>query len=219
MSTIEAKLDLLLANQVTKAHFNEVVSKLDKRVAKNEEDISILKTKVDDMPINIYEEIHEQDIKKKNVIIFKLQEVDENDKKKKFVEERNVVQGLLNDMTDFELLSEGDLNFRFFRIGKDNASKPRPMIVSFESNIIRDKVLESCKNLKGKEKWKGISIVPDLTKIQQNLSKQSRKKLSDEANKKNAARTDAEKKTIEWKVIGHYGLGNLRLGKITKDTE
>ena len=75
MSTIEAKLDLLLANQVTKAHFNEVVSKLDKRVAKNEEDISILKTKVDDMPINIYEEIHEQDKKKKNVIIFKLQEV------------------------------------------------------------------------------------------------------------------------------------------------
>lgn len=214
---MEEKLDILIKNQVTKTYFDEVVKKLDVRVTKNEDDISTIKSEIAEMPNNIYEEIHEQEKKKKNVVIFKLDEVEGvSDKKKKFDKEKEVVQELINNMTDFNLLSEGDLKFRMYRLGKEDAPKPRPMVVSFDNNMLRDKVLESCRNLKGKEKWKRVSVVPDLTKMQQKMAKQMRKKLSEESSKKNGARTEEEIKTIEWKVIGHYGLGNLRLSKITK---
>ena len=60
---------------------------------------------------------------------------------------------------------------------------------------------------------------PDITRVQQDLSKQTRAKLIQEANEKNENRSDEEINTYEWKVIGHYGTGNLRLARIDYENE
>ena len=98
--------------------------------------------------------------------------------------------------------------------------KVRPIKISFQDNAFRDLVLRSCKNIKDIDDWKGISIVPDLTKVQQRLSKTNRKKLQEKADKNNAERSPDEiQKGTVWKVTGHYGNGNLRLTKYTPSSD
>ena len=218
MNTINDKLELLINNQITKEHFEETIGRMEKRIDKNGKVIKAINTKVNNletMPTDIYTEIHDQEQRKRNIIIFKLNEHEGiMDKKERRNKEKETIGKLLHDMTDLNLLAEGNINYRIFRVGKDTAKKSRPLKVSFDNSFIRDRVLDCCKNLKEKEEWQGISIVPDLTKIQQDLSKQTRAKLKQKANEKNDNRADDEIDTFEWKVVGHYGLGNLRLARL-----
>ena len=101
--------------------------------------------------------------------------------------------------------------------GTYDINKPRPLRIILENNIIRNNILTNAKNLKGKHSWKGISIVPDMTKMQQNLSKLHRDKLLMDAQKRNRELgLDNIDNGVEYKVIGHYALGTLRMVKRSK---
>ena len=105
------------------------------------------------------------------------------------------------------------------RLGKKSPNtgrnaKPRPLKLILENVNVRDSVFAHTKYLKDKAEWKGVSIVPDLTKMQQTLSKSRRKELLELAETKNAELTQEEKDNeTEYKVVGHYGHGNLRMIK------
>ena len=216
---------LLISNQVTKEHFDEKIKSLEKRIDGQEEKLKVIDDRVnkieDDMPNDIYEEMHEQEIRKKNVIIFGLKEQSGNNGKERYVKDMELAGRLLSAMKDIDLYSEGKLGFRILRLGRynENSASPRPLKVSFSKSLIRDIVLSCCKHLKGKSEWQGVSVTPDLTKVQQKLSKAKRVGLQKDSDKKNNDRKDHEVNTFQYKVLGHYGLGNLRIAKINLEDE
>merc|ERR1712243_143800 len=167
------------------------------------------------LPHNIYKEIHNQEKSKKNVIVFGFQEQTGNSNKERYRKDKEKVGSLLDAIRDSDLTLEYNLTYKISRLGGFNADaeKPRPLLISFNNSIIRDMVLYSCKNLKGQDEWSGESIVPDLTKTQQKLSKSMRIELQKEVDKKNNNRKESEIEQFEFGVRGHYGLGNLRIVK------
>ena len=223
--TLNKKLDKLLEVTVTKQHFDTEIQRIDRKVDAQaaavkaiDTRLSKAETNITTMPDAIYKEIHEQELRKKNIIIFKLPEENENlDKKAVFQKEKNTVNNMLIDME--VIRPTEDASFRLLRLGKRSTSgdippKIRPLKVTFQTNAFRDHVLANCKNLKHMEEWNDVSIVADLTKTQQRLSKSMRKSLQEEAVKNNSERSSEEiENGAEWKVIGHYGNGNLRLVK------
>ena len=224
LEQLSEQMALLIAGQknlVTKQHFDEEVTKLNKRIDDQDTKIHNIEEKVTkvekNLPDTIYEEIQEQDKCKRNIILFGFKEEDQTiEKATRFSREKDNVNSLINDLSDFNLLGEGHLKIVLRRLGKyvANADRPRPLKVTFSNNYIRDEVLGCCKNLKGKAQWNGVTIVPDLTKVQQGLAKKKRTELQMEMNKKNNERNDNEKTQFEYKLFGNYGLGNLRIGRV-----
>ena len=104
-----------------------------------------------------------------------------------------MLEELLADMTDLNLITEGDIKYNMMRLGRAKPESVRPLKVTFRNSIIKDRVLDCCPNLKGKEKWAGISIVPDLTKTQRKLAKQEREKLKAKVIKNNEERSETER--------------------------
>ena len=49
------------------------------------------------------------------------------------------------------------------RIGKDTNKQPKPLIVIFKNEDENEKLLSNLTALKGLEKYKGISVLEDLT--------------------------------------------------------
>ena len=84
---------------------------------------------------------------------------------------------------------------------------------------VRNQIFSAAKNLKGNTKWKNVSIAPDLTKIQQKLGKKKREELLSLANTKNSERNQRDiDNGYEYKVIGNYGQGTLRMVKSQTNT-
>ena len=225
MQSLQDTLKLIVANQVTKEHFDNKISGLEQRIDGQDEKINSMDERIKkiekEMPNDILKEIHEQEIRKKNVIVFGMKEQTENNNKERYIKDKETIGKLLATINDINLISEGDIRYSIYRLGKYNANSPspRPLKISFSTAIIRDIVLSCCKHLKGKVEWEGISIVPDLTKVQQHLSKLERTDLQKDADKKNNDRKDTEISNFQYKVLGHYGLGNLRIAKINIESD
>ena len=225
MATIKAlqkTLNTLVENQVTRDYFTNEIEKLNDRLDQQDKDMVDVKKRLKKVesfsktiPTDIYAEINEQESRKRNVIIFGLDEQKHGSQKEKFEKERRKVMKLLSDME----LSNNEMKMRLQRLGKANEnkqsnSKPRPLKLIMQNNNMKDKVFAHAKNLKDKHEWKGIAIGPDLTKTQQTIALSQRKELLDLANQKNGELTEEEiDNGIEYKVVGHYGHGNLRMIK------
>ena len=113
-----------------------------------------------------------------------------------------------------KLIDEDDeIQFRFYRLGKRiDIQNPRPLKLMFNHSGIKEQIFAAAKNLKGLEKWKHVSIASDLTKKQQELGKLKREEFLQEAIDKNNKRSDADiNEGVEYKVMGSYGLGTLRV--------
>ena len=222
MQSLNEKLNLLISTQVTKEHFDEKLQNLEEKVEGQEEKLKEVNKRVDkleEMPDDIYAEMHEQEIRKKSVIVFGLPEQTANNGKERHTKDREAVKKLIDAINDIDLISEGDIHYGLLRLGKYNADsrKPRPVKLSFNTSVIRDIVLTCCKHLKGKTEWNGVSIVPDLTKVQQRLSEAKRASLLKDAEEKNNGRKGDEINQFRYRVLGHYGLGNLRIVKQNLD--
>ena len=77
MATLQATLETLVANQVNKTHLDDKINTLEKRIEEQEKAITATTKKVEkidkdvnEMPENIYSEIHEQEIRKKKCNCF-----------------------------------------------------------------------------------------------------------------------------------------------------
>ena len=93
------------------------------------------------------------------------------------------------------------------RIGKDTNKQPKPLIVVLKNEDEKEKLLSNLTALKGLEKYKGISVLEDLTPKQRMLIKNP----SDVAKKTNAE----NQSEVLWKVRGSTKNG-FRLIKVNK---
>ena len=53
-----------------------------------------------------------------------------------------------------------------YRVGAVVGSRPRTLVVKFQTEQNRYGVYNKLRNLRGKQRWNQISVAPDLTKIQ-----------------------------------------------------
>ena len=89
-----------------------------------------------------------------------------------------------------------------FRIGEEKEGKPRPLVICFATKQGRDQLYSNLRNLKGRDKWNKVSVVPDLTKLQCVEEKKIYQQLLEEVTKKNE---ESEEGDGLWKVVGKRG--------------
>ena len=139
-------------------------------------------------------EFHLRERKKNNLIIFGLGESNE-------ALNEEVVDDLFHDLGTVITSDE----YQCFRVGKYNSQNYRPLVIKLPNAIIKNDILARAKMLKGNEKWKGVSITHDLTKMQCAEEKTNELLLRQEAVKRNEGLSPEEKLTKIWKVIGGRG--------------
>ena len=139
-------------------------------------------------------EFHLRERKKNNLIIFGLGESNE-------ALNEEVVDDLFHDLGTVITSDE----YQCFRVGKYNSQNYRPLVIKLPNAIIKSDILAKAKMLKGNEKWKGVSITHDLTKMQCAEEKTNELLLRQEAVKRNEGLSPEEKLTKIWKVIGGRG--------------
>ena len=221
---MEKQLRAILDNMLTKDHFDDEMNDIKNKLSEHDEKIKTIDerlTKIEDSPSytntdHILEELHEQERRKKSIIIFNLAEQSSpsNSKAENYQKELKLITELCVDMQILDSTNDR-INIRFTRIGKNpNPGSPRPMKVTFGYTAIREQVFHAAANLKGNEKWKNVSINLDLTKAQLKIAKRKTGELFELAKIKNESRSDEDKNNgVLFKVRGHYGLGNLRIQK------
>jgi hypothetical protein len=93
------------------------------------------------------------------------------------------------------------VDFRCYRTGIASANAKRPIIVQFQSAAHQEKALSNVKNLKGNVNYKTISLSPELTKKQRELTKEREISLKAEAVRRNASLSQDQNEGV-WVVWG-----------------
>jgi hypothetical protein len=179
---------------------NRALQKRDERV----EEIVVNKEKF------LYEEIREREMRKKNVI---LHGVGELQAEKPTWEERARwdKQSCVNIFAAIELeISEDAIKFTK-RIG-ERGEEPRPLLTGFYTEAEKVLVLKNAKKLDN-TRYKNVNIAPDMTKRQREEEKEL-KKTAEERNR-NLPETDLAK-NLHWTVVG--ARGERRIEKRLRET-
>ncbi len=179
---------------------NRALQKRDERV----EEIVVNKEK------SLYEEIREREMRKKNVI---LHGVGELQAEKPTWEERARwdKQSCVNIFAAIELeISEDAIKFTK-RIG-ERGEEPRPLLTGFYTEAEKVSVLKNAKKLDN-TRYKNVNIAPDMTKRQREEEKEL-KKTAEERNR-NLPETDLAK-NLHWTVVG--ARGERRIEKRLRET-
>ena len=94
-----------------------------------------------------------------------------------------------------------------YRLGKQSepSARPRPLVIKLSSVEEKIEVQRSLRKLKGKIEWKGVSIRPDLTKMQNQEEKQAFEDLCQEMKIKNENHHGEGK----WKIVNWGGVQKL----------
>ena len=140
--------------------------------------------------------------KKNNLIIFGLPEntTDQNSS------QESPMDNLFQD-----LCIGNSSHYPCFRVGNFSSERYRPLVVRLPNAVIKNDILIKAKMLKGNEKWRGVSITHDLTKVQCAEEKTKELLLRQEAVKKNECLSPEDKMTKIWKVVGGRGSRALAL--------
>ena len=147
-------------------------------------------------------ELQLQERKRNNIIIFGLPELDHADATK----EKEQVMNLLHDLESNVDLSACQL----FRVGKF-INKNRPLVLKLSCSETKSKIMFVAKGLKFLEKWKGVSITHDLTKLQCQKEKVKEMELRMMAEEKNSHLSVIAQSKKIWKVVGGRGTRGLVL--------
>ena len=124
---------------------------------------------------------------------------------------KELIEVILPDCTEQDLSSIRRLGAKKQDEG-DNVSKPRPLLLTFNSVQAKKNVLSNSRNL-AKSTFKHVSICPDLTKTQQTEDK----KLRNEIRILNEENLSDDKGDFLWKVVGVPGQASRRKVKIYKE--
>ena len=129
--------------------------------------------------------------KRNNIIIFGQQETDDD---------LALIKLLAGDL-DLDLDPSTDI-VHHFRVGTSNSSNLRPLVVKFACTEKKRAILMMAKKLKGMEKWNGVVITHDMTKLECQVEKAWEIKLRQDAEHLNNSLTADEKNVKFFKVIG-----------------
>jgi hypothetical protein len=138
----------------------------------------------------VLEEFQQMESRKKSIAVFGMKEEEES--------------GETDETACKKLLEEiGETaDFQSYRTGPRVQERQRTVIMKFQTEAQKEKVLEKARNLKGKTQYKKITLAPDQTKQQRQLNKKKEAALKTEAEKRNAALTEEEKNEGKWGVWG-----------------
>jgi hypothetical protein len=168
--------------------------------------------KIQDQQREMYEELRERDIRKKNVIFHGIQELQkENATYKERVEwDRASISNILRELK----LNMKDDAVKFSkRIGEAGGSAARPILAGFHMELDKLNLLRVARNLEN-SRYSDVNVVPDLTKRQRDEEAE----LKREAERRNKSLTETDvSKNLHWVVVG--ARGERRLTKEKKDAE
>ena len=129
--------------------------------------------------------------KRNNIIIFGQHETEDD---------LALIKLLAGDL-DLDLDPSIDI-LHHFRIGTSNSSNMRPLVVKFACSEKKEAMILRAKKLKGMEKWNGVVITHDMTKLECQVEKAWEIKLRHDAEHLNNSLTADEKSVKFFKVIG-----------------
>lgn len=142
--------------------------------------------------IDVCNELEQRQNKRKNLIVFGRKE------------------GLSDMEIALQLLEDVGVSAHVqscFRLGKqsDSLARSRPLVIKFTSVEEKNEVQKSLRNLKGKNVWNGVSVRPDLTKMQY----QEEKKVFENLCKEMKIKNETLKGEGKWKIVSRFGVQKL----------
>ena len=158
--------------------------------------------------------------KKKNIVIFGLKEGDQATARERQQHDTNEVTQLLRDLSQEPVVvslprPDTTPNWKIWsRVGPRHEHKPRPIVIEMDSELAKAQVMSSLKRLKGKPKWRGVSISEDRTKLQRENDKKVYEELKAVRDAKNVSMNEEEKNEWEHIIIGRPG--DYRVKKVKK---
>ena len=193
---LEDSISLTNAEIADKGGLVDRIKGLENKVVRLEKGSEETQGKDLESTASIYEELQLREAKKRNIIVFGLEETEG-------VPDRLAVTQLLNEI-------DASADFHLYRAGKSSPTdNKRPIVVKFLSIAQQEKVLHNASKLKGKENYKTVSLSPDFTKRQRELNKQHENTLKDEAAKRNADLSQEQKNDGVWVPGGRRGARRL----------
>ena len=150
-----------------------------------------LATTANGTPVQFVPEWVLRERKKNNIIIFGLHEMDDD---------LAVIKLLAADL-ELDLDPSCDIVHNF-RVGTSNNGNVRPLVVKFVCLEKKNAILLKAKKLKGMEKWNGVVVTHDMTKLECQVEKAWEMKLRQDAEHLNSSLTPVERSVKFFKVIG-----------------
>ena len=145
----------------------------------------------------VFLELRDQQIRRKNIIIHNIPELEDNDPRARKAHDNDNLKEILK-IISLSSIKEDDIKY-MNRIGEKRQTD-RPLLVSFRKQEHRDSVLEHARFLKSSKKA-DISLIPDLTKRQRKEEDDLRKEMR----KKNEELNGEDHLNWEWRLVGIRG--------------
>jgi hypothetical protein len=140
--------------------------------------------RVEQCELSILEEMGLREEKRKNVVIYDMEEAVGHDGWKRM--EDRVKLNELFTVLDINVAVETDVEF-CRRVG-EKGERARPLVVGFYSEWAKSMLLKNCRHLAGSD-LSHLSVANDLTETQRKMEKE----LVAEVERRNAERTEEEK--------------------------
>ena len=176
--------------QQLQTKFQAIKAKVDE-IQNSAQSSTNLATTANGTPVQFVPEWVLRERKKNNIIIFGLHEMDDD---------LAVIKLLAADL-ELDLDPSCDIVHNF-RVGTSNNGNMRPLVVKFACLEKKNAMLLKAKKLKGMEKWNGVVVTHDMTKLECQVEKAWEMKLRQDAEQLNNSLTADEKSVKFFKVIG-----------------
>ena len=171
--------------------FQAEVATNSKRIDDTEGAIKELNNTQNNMLNRISTEIDEREKRKNNIAVFGLPELQST----VFEERKNFDKRLIEQLSAeiIPLKSYNETVLTMYRMGKRNPETlKRPLIVVLKSKETKAAIFKQASNLKGKERFKGISTCQDKTKLQIQCEKENDKNALTLCQQKNRTKERAD---------------------------
>ena len=195
--------DRVVRNEGTVQDVTKKVDNIEKRQDKVED---ILEKERERVRLDRVEEMRERELRKKNVIIHRIEEA--GDWARTVEDRREWDLNSCDNLFKALKLGWGKEAVRFCRRVGEKNEEPRPLDVGLGREHQKEDLLDKVKDLKDTA-FNEVGIVPDLTKEQ----RKDEADMAAEAVRRNEGRTEEDlAKNLAWKVVGRKGEKRLIKG-------
>ena len=191
-------------NEETIKRNEERTEEVDKKVERLALEVEKLKKNSTE---NWMEEMREREMRRENIIVYGVEEADEEERDGRVRAESDLKKlDLVFMAARANIPTKDAVNF-CRRVG-EKGEEPRPLVVGFHEEATRKKVLKGAKNLRNSQQ-SHVTIAPDLTKLQ----RKAEDDLKIEAAEKNKQLTTEDRaKNLQGLVVGPRGAKRLIKG-------
>ena len=182
------------------------VEQLEKKTTQNEGGLKKVETGLEKAKEEVKEEVRldmiEKEGRSNNMVIYGMAESEKDDAQERAGDDKRKVKNLLETL---EMdMQEEDVEVKFRAGKKREDGKPRPLIVRFKEEEMKERALNDARKLARKEGWKRVFLAQDMTPRQREEDRKKEVERKREAEEKNE-RAREEGKQGKWIVVGMRG--------------